>query len=264
MPLKASKTGKDMKSAMENISLDQFKAMCGELRAAGKIPFELGYDLARSPYIEYHYGFIYEEDEFSRTVWRYFDKHYTKGIAFLLSQIARESEPEIRAKILMMLGRTLDQILTNPNIECEQDMVSAVVSLAARHARCGTDIEREKAAIVLGWIGRLPQAALLGSLMLEDNHEKVRAWAASSFMQMASRLPDANKEALKTMSLPYFAQALEQEKDIFAVGVMVGSLGDLCGKKFSLSWAAIEAKDRERIEKSRKSALRFIAKLASA
>ena len=45
---------------------------------------------------------------------------------------------------------------------------------------------------------------------------------------------------------------------------MVGSLGDLYGKKFGLSQGAIEAKDTERIEKSRKSALRFIAKLAGA
>ena len=253
-----------MASALENISLDQFKTMCAELRAVGKIPFELGYGLARSPYLEYHYEFIYQDDEFSRTVWKYFDKHYAKGIAFLLSQIMRESEPEIRARILMMLGRTVDQILTNPNIACEDDMVSAVVGLVAEYARCGTDREREKAAIVLGWIGRLPQAALLGRLMLEDNHEKVRAWAASSFRQMASRLPDADKEALKTTSLPYFAQALEQEKDVFATGVMVGSLGDLYGKKFALSQGAIEAKDTERIEKSRKSALRFIAKLAGA
>ncbi len=219
-----------MESALKDISLAQFKTMCAEMRADGKIPFELGHDLARSPYIEYHYEFIYQDDNFSRTVWNYFDRHYDRGLAFLLSRIRAETQPEIRAKILTMLGRIADQILTNPNMERGNEMAEAVVGLAVEYAQRGTDIEREKAVIVLGWVGRLPQAALLGRLMLEDSHEKVRAWAASSFRQMASRLPDADQEALKAASWPYFAQALENEKDVFAAGVMVGSLGELYGK----------------------------------
>lgn len=242
---------------MEHRTLAEFQALDRQLRASGQKPFELGYGLAQSPYIEHHYGYIAGDEEFSSTVWGYFEKHGANGVNLLLARIREEQDPEIRSKILSMLGKIVDN---HPDAAA---MAPTVVSLLCDFAQNGANPEREKATIALGWIGRLPQADLLGRLMVEDSFETVRTWAASSFMQMAARMDPGAKEKLKELSLPYFRKALEQETDIFAVGVMAASLGDLWGKKFGVSWSAVEARDVERIEKARKSALRFTKKTSS-
>jgi hypothetical protein len=40
-------------------TLDELKKLCDELRKSGtNYPFELGAELGRNPYLEYHYSFI--------------------------------------------------------------------------------------------------------------------------------------------------------------------------------------------------------------
>ena len=56
-----------------------------------------------------------------------------------------------------------------------------------------------------------------------------------------------------------FRQAIAVEKDLFACGVMIESAQSLFGKKW-ISSIAVENKDSVKIEKARKSAVRFLSK----
>ena len=47
-------------------TLDELKTLCDNLRDNGKYPFELGNKLGESPYLDYHYSFIYGDDDFLR------------------------------------------------------------------------------------------------------------------------------------------------------------------------------------------------------
>jgi len=221
--------------------------------------------LGESPYLEYHYSFIHGDDEFSSIVFdNYFEKHRITGVEFLLEKISEESAPEIRAKILRMLGATMDgEILRNPNIDQPVDLLRKAEETILHYAKSGVDIERENAIIVLGWVGGLAHIELLGESMLHDPYEKARAWAASSFMQMSAshRMKEEEKEILKRACVPFFIQGLEMESDAFAAGVMVESISVIFQKKFNLSRTALEEIDIERIEKARKSTLRFLTKL---
>ena len=246
---------------MHDKNLQAIKDLREELRQEDKPPFKLGMLLANSSYLDYHYEFIFGEDKFSTTVWRYFDRHYSSGIKFLLAKIKTENSPVIRAKIIMMLAETMDEILRNINLADEENLASKVLSVVLQYAKQGVDVEREKATIALGWLGGLPQIPLLGELMLQDDFAQVRAWAASSFMQRGFRLPAEEKEMLQKQCLVYFSQAISQESDLFAVGVMIESLGTIVGKKFRLTQKAIEEQDLEKIAKARKSALNFLQKL---
>jgi len=243
-------------------TLEELKELCGELRRSGAYPFALGVALGKSPWLEYHYSFVHGDDEFSSIVFdNYFGKHRIEGLEFLLVKIRKEGAPEIRAKILRMLGATMDgEILRNPNMEQPVDLLRKVEETVIRYAKSGVGIERENAVIVLGWVGGLAHIELLGELMLHDPYEKVRAWAASSFMQMSAshRMKENDREELKRVCVPFFLRGLERECDAFAAGVMVESISVLFQKKFNLSRAALEEIDVERIEKARKSALRFL------
>jgi len=246
-------------------TLDELQKLCDELRRSGAYPFALGNELGQSPWLEYHYSFIHGDDEFSSIVFdNYFEKHRIEGLKFLLDKLSEENVPETRAKIIRMLGATMDrEILRNPNIEQPVGLLREVEKTVLCYAKNGAAIERENAVIVLGWIGELAHIELLGELMLHDPYEKVRAWAASSFMQMSAthRMKEEDKEILKRACVPFFLQGLERENDAFAAGVMVESIAIIFQKKFNLSRAALEEIDTEKIEKARRSALRFLSKL---
>jgi len=247
-------------------TLDELKTLCDNLRDNGKYPFELGNKLGESPYLDYHYSFIYGDDEFSRIVFNsYFEKHRISGVEFLLVKLKEETAPVVRAKIIRILGITTDkEILRNPNIVQPVDLINRVKDTILNYTKSDVDIERENAVIALGWIGGLAQVELLGELMLNDPYEKVRAWAASSFMQMSAsfRMNEEDRDALKRACVQLFIQGLEKESDLFAVGVMVESVSDIYQKKFNLSRAALDNVDEAKIDKARKSAIRFLNSLA--
>lgn len=242
-------------------SLEQLKEMCDTLRKNNQPPFLLGMLLSESDYLEYHYSFIYGDDSFSKTVWHCFNRHYDEGISFLLTKIIHEPDCAIRAKIIMMLGKMTDELLKNQNVKITDALPSRVLALILDYAQNGSDTEREKTAIVLGWIGRLPQIELLGKLMLHDSYEKVRAWAASSFMQMSFRVCEQDNEVLKKAAVKYFYKAFLEEPNLYAVGIMLSSFGTIYNKNFRLSEKAIDDVDAEKIQKARASAIRFIEKM---
>ena len=93
--------------------------------------------------------------------------------------------------------------------------------------------------------------------MLEDKDSFCRAWSASSLIQMSFHGID--KELLQEKTKPCFALAIAAETDLYACGIMIEAAQVLFGKKW-ISSSAVEDVDIEKIEKARKSAVRFLNK----
>ena len=68
-----------------------------------------------------------------------------------------------------------------------------------------------------------------------------------------------NQDILREKTKSVFIKAIKDEKDLYACGIMIESAQTLFGKKW-ISASAVENIDIEKIEKARKSAIRFLSK----
>ena len=68
-----------------------------------------------------------------------------------------------------------------------------------------------------------------------------------------------NQDILREKTKSVFAQAINVEKDLYTCGIMIESAQTLFGKKW-ISASAVENIDIKKIEKARKSAIRFLSK----
>jgi hypothetical protein len=110
----------------------------------------------------------------------------------------------------------------------------------------------------LGWIGTSADIPLLASHLLNDTNDKCRAWSATSFMQMWFR---RKSQTLVDKALPYLWQAIQQEKDYFALGCMINVVQTLTGKRFGLSQKSIDDIDKEKIDAAKMKIERYFKKL---
>ena len=93
--------------------------------------------------------------------------------------------------------------------------------------------------------------------MLNDSDALCRAWSATSLMQMSFHRVDKEIICKKTKNV--FSQTIEKEKDLYACGIMIEAAQILFGKKW-ISSSAVENIELEKIEKARKTAVRFLSK----
>ena len=93
--------------------------------------------------------------------------------------------------------------------------------------------------------------------MLNDSDALCRAWSATSLMQMSFHRVDKEIICKKTKNV--FSQAIEKEKDLYACGIMIEAAQILFCKKW-ISSSAVENIELEKIEKARKTAVRFLSK----
>ncbi len=99
---------------------------------------------------------------------------------------------------------------------------------------------------------------LLADRLLNDPDEKCRTWAATSFMQMWFR--NKNKNLVEKV-LPFLRQAIENEKDYFALGCIINVVKELTGKNFALPQYAIDNMDKEKIDNAKLKVERYFKKL---
>ncbi len=214
------------------------------------------FELARSPYIDYHYEFIQGKDRFSWHVWLTFKQRGAEGARYLLDKLKHIDEPKQIAEIIFMLGCIADKL----RIETEQTLFCTILEKVQETVLSQEDYIRDRSIIVLGWIGNQDTLPLLAKILLHDPNPQCRAWSASSFMQMNFRLKRKQNQLDNHYIFPLLKQAISQETDLFALGTMIISLQEIAGKKFKLSGAAVEDRKKEAIEKAQKSALNFLVK----
>ena len=212
---------------------------------------EFVWELMKSPFVEYHYSLCTDKSldkEFRNFLWSRFDEHREKGAELLLSKLGNNEDVDFYPEIIFYLGKLADK-----NVEKER-----ILEYAQKFTNADNDYLREKAIIVLGWIGSVKDIPLLGEHLLNDTNAKCRAWSATSFMQMYFR---KKSKALVEKALPYLKQAISKETDYYALGCMIDVVKELTGKNFGLPQYAIENVDKEKIDIAKAKVERFFKKL---
>ena len=213
-------------------------------------------DLGASGEIEYHYKLICKDrDEGTNlNLSDSFYKHDKEGLEFLLEVLNNEKDESLKAFTAYLMAETLSKLRHRDfYLEFCNRLIPVITSLI----EINDNLLRQKIIIALGWIGSSNEIDILTKQMLEDKDSLCRAWSASSLMQMSFHGID--KELLQEKTKSCFASAIAAETDLHACGIMIEAAQILFGKKW-ISSSAVEVVDAEKIEKARKSAVRFLNK----
>ncbi len=232
--------------------LKQFEEWYKAARKDDGKQLEFVWEIMNSPYTEYYYSLIVSKDTsdgFRSKLWSRFDEQREKGAELLLSKLDNNEDTAYHPDIMFCLGGIADE----HKIEKER-----ILAYARKFADAADESLREKAIIVLGWIGGIQDVPLLGRHLLGDTNAKCRTWSASSFMQMYFR---RKSQSLVDKALPLLKQAISQETDYFALGCMIDVVKELTGKNFGLPRYAIDNADAEKIDAAKAKVERFFKKL---
>jgi hypothetical protein len=213
-------------------------------------------DLGRSPELAFHFELICKdwEEGTDLNFEASFDQHGQEGIAYLLEILDQEEAESQRVLIVYLLAKILSKVRHRDFYasSCKQVLPVLLSLLPSPEAS-----NRRKLIIALGWIGSISEIEILGQHLLTDQDALCRAWSASSLMQLSFH--QVEKEVLMEKMKDLFGEAIAEEKDLQACALMIEAAQVLFGKKW-IPTSAVEKLEIERIEKARKSAIRFLKK----
>jgi len=213
-------------------------------------------DLGRSPELAFHFDLICKdwEEGTDLNFEASFDQHGQEGIDYLLEILDQEEAESQRVLIVYLLAKILSKVRHRDFYasSCKQVLPVLISLLPSSEAS-----NRRKLIIVLGWIGSISEIEILGQYLLTDQDALCRAWSASSLMQLS--FYQVEKEVLMEKMKDLFGEAITEEKDLQACALMIEAVQVLFGKKW-LPISAVENLEIEKIEKARKSAIRFLKK----
>ena len=211
-------------------------------------------NLGASDEIAYHYKLICKQWQEGRqlNLESSFDRHGSAGLEFLFEYLAKEGDQKLKIETIYLIA----QILSKSK---HRDFYAAFCDRLIPYILSFTSVEnvlRRKLIIALGWVGTLEQIEILISEMLNSKDSLCRAWAAASLMQMSFHR--ASQETLCAKTKAAFLQGISSEEELYACAVMIEAAQILFGKKWISS--AAQNQNEEKIEKARKSAIRFLSK----
>ena len=213
-------------------------------------------DLGRSPELAFHFELICNdwEEGTDLNFEASFDQHGQEGIAYLLEILDQEEAESQRVLIVYLLAKILSKVRHRDFYasSCKQVLPVLISLLPSSEAS-----NRRKLIIALGWIGSISEIEILGQHLLTDQDTLCRAWSASSLMQLS--FYQVEKEVLMEKMKDLFGEAITEEKDLQACALMIEAAQVLFGKKW-IPTSAVEKLEIEKIEKARKSAIRFLKK----
>ena len=213
-------------------------------------------DLGRSPELAFHFDLICKdwEEGTDLNFEASFDQHGQEGIAYLLEILDQEEAESQRVLIVYLLAKILSKVRHRDFYasSCKQLLPVLISLLPSSEAS-----NRRKLIIALGWIGSISEIEILGQHLLTDQDALCRAWSASSLMQLSFH--QVEKEVLMEKMKDLFGEAIAEEKDLQACALMIEAAQVLFGKKW-IPTSAVEKLEIEKIEKARKSAIRFLKK----
>lgn len=213
-------------------------------------------DLGASEEIEYHYKLICKDrgEGTNLNLSGSFYKHDKEGLEYLFEALDNEKDESIKVFTAYLMAETLSKLRHRDfYVEFCNRLIPVLISLIETI----DNLLRRKVIIAIGWIGSSNEIDILTKQMLEDKDSLCRAWVASSLMQMSFH--GVKKELLQENTKECLALAIAKEDDLYACGIMIESAQILFGKKW-ISSSAVEDMDAEKIEKARKTAVRFLNK----
>ena len=213
-------------------------------------------DLGASEEIEYHYQLICKDrDEGTNlNLSGSFYKHDKEGLEYLFGVLDNEDDENLKVFTAYLMAETLSKLRHR---DFYLEFCNRLIPVTTSLIESKDAYLRQKSIISIGWIGSLDEIYLLTKHMLKDKDSLCRAWSASSLMQMSFHGVD--KEVIQEKTKSCFASGIAAETDLHACGIMIEAAGILFGKKW-ISQSAVEDVDVEKIEKARKSAVRFLNK----
>ena len=217
------------------------------------------YELGHSDAIAYHYHLINDvwnkKSEGIINLDSWFNYHLAEGLEFLLSEIEKESDMKIKVCIAYLAAQVL---IKRRESDFYNKYCGAFLEYLILFANTSEVELRQKSLIAIGWIGTVEHIDLLVEKMLTDQNSLCRAWSASSLMQLSFNRVGAD-EIKKFVTKPLI-EAIVNETNLFACGTMIVTAQELYSKKW-ISGVAVENSNMEKIEKARKSAVKFLSKI---
>ena len=213
-------------------------------------------DLGASEEIEYHYQLICtDRDEgMNLNLSGSFYKHDKEGLEYLFEVLDNEKDESIKVFDAYLMAETLSK---QRHRDFYAEFCNRLIPVMSSLIEIRDDLLRRKVIIALGWIGSSDEIEILTKQMSEDKDNLCRAWAASSLMQMSFH--GVEKELLQEKTKACMALAIADEDDLYACGIMIESAQILFVNKW-ISSSAVEDMEVEKIEKARKSEVRFLNK----
>ena len=212
-------------------------------------------NLGASDEIAYHYELICKEwhEGGQLNLESSFDRQGGAGLEFLFERLAKKSDQKLKIEIIYLIAQILSKSKHRDFYAafCDRLVPQITSFLETNYAF------RRKLIIALGWVGTLEQIEILISEMLDNKDSLCRAWAAASLMQMSFHR--ASQEILRDKTKAAFLQGISSEKEPYACAVMIEAAQNLFGKKW-ISSSAVQNQDSEKIEKARKTAVRFLGR----
>ena len=213
-------------------------------------------DLGACKEIAYHYELIckdWKEDK-KLNIESSFDRHGSEGIEFLFEQLSKSEDEKIKIFTAFLIAEVLSKL---KHREFYSSFCNQLIPILISLIKTNDNILRRKVIIAFGWIGSSKEIDILIQLMLNNNDALCRAWSATSLMQMSFHRVD--KEIICEKTKTIFAKVIESEKDLYACGIIIEAAQILFGKRW-ISSSAVENIEFEKIEKARKTAMRFLSK----
>lgn len=213
-------------------------------------------DLGGSEEIEYHYQLICKDwDEGTKlNLSGSFYKHDKEGFEYLFEVLDNEDDEKLKVFTAYLMAETLSKLRHR---DFYAEFCNKFIPVITSLIEINDNLLRQKIIIALGWIGSSNEIDILTKQMLEDKDSLCRAWAVSSLMQMSFH--GVEKELIQEKTKACLALTIADEDDLYTCGIMIESAQILFGKKW-ISSSAVEDVDVEKIEKARKSAVRFLKK----
>ena len=212
-------------------------------------------NLGASDEIAYHYKLICKEWQEGRGLnfESSFDRHGVAGLEFLFERLAKESDQKLKIETIYLIAQILSKSKHRDFYAAFCDrLIPQIISFLGVN-----DTLRRKLIIALGWVGTLEQIEILISEMLNSKDSLCRAWAAASLMQMSFHR--ASQVVLRGKTKAAFLHSISIEKEPYACAIMIEAAQNLFGKKW-ISSSAAQNQDAKKIEKARKTAVRFLGK----
>ena len=213
-------------------------------------------DLGSCKETVYHYELICKDWEEDRKLHleSSFDRHGSEGIEFLFEQLSKSEDEKIKIFTTFLIAEILSKL---KHREFYSSFCNQLIPIFKSLLNTNDEILRHKIIIAFGWVGTSKEIDLLTKQMLNDSDALCRAWSATSLMQMSFHRVDKEIICKKTKNI--FVQVIEKEKDLYACGIMIEAAQILFCKRW-ISSSAVENIEFEKIEKARKTAVKFLSK----
>lgn len=213
-------------------------------------------DLGACKEIAYHYELIckdWKEDK-KLNIESSFDRHGSEGIEFLFEQLSKSEDEKIKIFTAFLIAEVLSKLKYR---EFYSSFCNQLIPILISLIKTNDNILRRKVIVAFGWVGTSKEINILTQQMFNESDALCRAWSATSLMQMSFHRVEKEIICKKTKTI--FAKVIESEKNLYACGIMIEAAQILFDKKW-ISSSVVENIEFEKIEKTRKTAVKFLSK----